>query len=48
MLSGVDGSEPNSFWFSLATVVRGGRALCLRAGALRRWCSGCVGQSVDV
>ena len=48
VLSGVGGSESSSCWYSLATVVRGGRALCLRAGALRRWCSGCVGQSVDV
>ena len=47
VLSGVGGSELSSCWYSLATMVRGGRALCLRAGALRRWCSGCVGQSVD-
>ena len=29
-------------------MVCGGRAFCLRARALRRWCRGCVGQSLDV
>ena len=48
MLSGVDGSESSSCWYSLATVLRGGRALCLCAGAHRRWCSGCVEHSVVV
>ena len=28
--------------------MRGGCAPCLRTGALRLWCRGCVGQSVDV
>ena len=32
----------------MASVVLGGRALYLRAGAIQRWCRGCVGQSVDV
>ena len=41
------GWQSSSYWLSFATVLRGGRAFCLRAWALRRWCRGCVGQYVN-